>query len=109
MLADDGADVVKAVLSAAKQGDMQAARMVLDRVVPPRKGRPLQMQLPEIATAGDVVTALGAVIKDMAAGAITPDEAATIAGVLEAKRAAIETGELEARIARLEQEAASAS
>ena len=107
MLADDGADVVKAVLSAAKHGDMQAARMVLDRIVPPRKGRPLELQLPEIATAGDVVTALGAVIKDMASGAITPEEAATIAGVLDAKRAAIETGELEARIERLEQQASS--
>ena len=82
MLADDGAEVVKAVLLAAKRGDMQAARMVLDRIVPPRKGRPLRLQLPEIATAGDVVAALGAVIKEMAAGSITPDEAATIAGVL---------------------------
>jgi hypothetical protein len=45
----------------------------------------------------------------MAEGEITPDEAATIAGVLESKRKAIETVELEARIARLEQSAGSHS
>jgi hypothetical protein len=42
----------------------------------------------------------------MAEGEITPDEAATIAGVLESKRKSIETMELGARIARLEQSAA---
>jgi hypothetical protein len=35
---------------------------------------------------------------------VTPDEAATIAGVLEAKRKAIETADLEARLVRLEQQ-----
>jgi hypothetical protein len=39
----------------------------------------------------------------MAKGAITPDEAVTIAGLLEAMRKAIETVEIEARLAALEQ------
>ena len=38
----------------------------------------------------------------MANGAISPDEATTIAGLLEAKRKAIETIELEARLATIE-------
>jgi len=40
----------------------------------------------------------------MAEGEITPDEAATVASALEAKRWTIETVELEKRIAALEQE-----
>jgi hypothetical protein len=40
----------------------------------------------------------------MAIGDITPDEAATIAGVLDAKRKALETADLEQRISRLEQQ-----
>jgi hypothetical protein len=39
----------------------------------------------------------------MASGELAPDEAAVIAGVLEAKRKAIETGDLERRLAALEE------
>src|SRR4051812_2843907 len=103
--ADDGADVVRAVLAATRGGDMQAARLVLDRIVPVRKGRSIQLDLPTIESAADVLTALSSTIAAMADGEITPDEAAVVAGVLETKRKAIETVELEARLARLEQQA----
>jgi hypothetical protein len=105
MLADDGADVVQAVLAAVKGGDMQAARLVLDRIVPVRKGRPIRLDLPTIESAADVLTALSSTVAAMAEGEITPDEATVVAGVLETKRKAIETVELEARLARLEQQA----
>jgi hypothetical protein len=104
MLADDGADVVRAVLAAAKSGDMLAARLVLDRIVPVRKGRSIQLDLPTIESATDVLTALSLTVAAMADGEITPDEAAVVAGVLETKRKAIETVELEARLTRLEQQ-----
>ena len=105
MLADDGADVVRAVLAAAKNGDMLAARLVLDRIVPVRKGRSIQLDLPTIESATDVLAALSLTVAAMADGEITPDEAAVVAGVLETKRKAIETVELEARLALLEQQA----
>lgn len=60
------------------------------------------LKLPAIEIAGDVFKAHGAVIAAMAVGDITPDEANTIAGVLEAKRRSIETCELEARMTALE-------
>src|SRR3954454_14872658 len=104
MLADDGADVVRTVLAAAKGGDMQAARLGLDRLVPVRKGRSIQLDLPTIESATDVLTALSLTVAAMAEGEITPDEAAVVAGVLETKRKAIETVELEARLTHLEQQ-----
>jgi hypothetical protein len=104
MLAEDGAEVVRAVLAAAKGGDMAAARLVLDRIVPVRKGRLVRLNLPPIENAGDVLTALSATVAAMAEGDITPDEAAVVSGVLETKRKAIETVELEARLARVEQQ-----
>ena len=97
--------VVQAVLAAAQGGDMVAARLVLERIAPVRKGRPVLLPLPAVNTAADVLTALGATVKAMADGDITPDEAATVAGVLEVKRRAIETAELETRIAALEERA----
>jgi hypothetical protein len=104
-LMQDGIDnIVKTVIEAAAQGDMTAARLVLERVVPVRRGRPVNLTLPPVKTAADVVEALGATVQAMADGEVTPEEAVTIAGVLEAKRKAIETADLEARLVRLEQQ-----
>jgi hypothetical protein len=86
----------------ALAGDMQALKLCLERICPPRKSRPIQIDLPMVETAADITAAQGAVIAAMANADITPDEANTIAGVLEAKRRSIETCELEGRIADLE-------
>jgi hypothetical protein len=102
-LMQDGIDnIVKTVMEAAAQGDMTAARLVLERVVPVRRGRPVNLTLGPIETADGVSKAVSATVQAMADGELTPDEAATVTGVLEAKRKVIETGELEARLARIE-------
>jgi hypothetical protein len=67
------------------------------------KERPIRLKLPAAETAADVLRAQAKTIEAMATGEITPGEAATVSGVLEAKRRAIETVELEARLAKLEQ------
>jgi hypothetical protein len=102
-LMQDGIDtIVKTVLEAAAQGDMTAARLVLERVVPVRRGRPVNLTLGPIETADGVSKAVSATVQAMADGELTPDEAATVTGVLEAKRKVIETGELEERLTRIE-------
>jgi hypothetical protein len=102
-LMQDGIDnIVKTVMDAAASGDMTAARLVLERIVPVRKGRPVNLTLGPIETADGVSKAVSATVQAMADGELTPDEAATVTGVLEAKRKVIETGELEARLARIE-------
>ncbi len=104
LMADDGKAVVKKIIEVAKGGDMAAARLILDRICPLPKGRLVQLHLPKIVTAEDILAAHSAITDVMAKGTITPDEATTIAGLLEAKRKAIETIELEARLATLEKQ-----
>ena len=65
--------------------------------------RPVRLALPQIGAVSDVLKAFAETVAAMARGDITPDEAATVAGVLDAKRRAIETVELEQRIRNLEQ------
>ena len=48
LMEDDAQNVVRAVIAAAKNGDMVAARLVLDRVLPARRGRPVQFTMPEL-------------------------------------------------------------
>ena len=104
-IADDaGEDILNAMVEAAKSGDMRAADLVLQRIWPARKSRPIALTLPAIQSASDVVAAVGAVADAVGAGEITPDEGQAVASILEAKRRAIETVDLEARLSALEQE-----
>ena len=105
LMADDTEAVVRAVVEAAKGGDMTAARLILDRIAPPRKGSPVSFKLPIIKTAADVTKALSAVAASMASGDLTPEEANGVANVIEAKRKAVETQEFESRIVALERAA----
>ena len=67
-------------------------------------GSTISLALPPVTTAAEVLDALGAVIEATAKGEVTPDEAATVAGILEAKRKAIETVDIERRVAALERD-----
>jgi hypothetical protein len=95
-------EIILAMAERAAQGDVPAAALILDRVWPQRKGRPTPLSLPDVYTAQDTTAALGAVVAAVADGTLTPEEAQSVAAVLEAQRKAIETMELERRIAALE-------
>jgi hypothetical protein len=103
LMHDDAEAIVAAVMAAAKGGDMTAARLVLERIAPVRKGRPVWLDLPKIETASDVAAAMAALTLAMASGEVTPDEAATVASVFEVRRKALETEELEKRLLALEE------
>jgi hypothetical protein len=90
------------VVEAAKGGDMRAADILLRRLWPERKGRPVNVELPALDGARGVAAALGAVAEAVAGGDLSPEEGQAVASVLETQRRAIETAELEARIAALE-------
>ena len=93
---------MQAVVTAAVAGDMRAAEILLRRLWPERKGRPLAVDLPPIAGAADLPAAVGAVVQSVAAGDLTPEEGQAIAAILETQRRAIETADLAARIEALE-------
>ena len=74
LMEDDARDVVQAVLDAARSGDMTAARLVLERIAPVRKGRPVYLDLLTVQTAGDIAAAMSALTMAMGSGAVTPEE-----------------------------------
>ena len=102
-LMESGAkEITEAVVKAAKDGDMTAARFILDRLAPPARERPLSLKLPSTTDAAGVAEAQAAILQAVAVGDLMPGEATALAGIVEARRKAIETAELEARIAALE-------
>jgi hypothetical protein len=96
-------EIMDAVVTAAKAGDMRAADILLRRLWPERKGRPVDIRLPPMKRPEDIATVLATVTAAMAAGDLSPEEAQQAAAVLETQRRAIETSDLERRLAALEQ------
>src|SRR6266446_9889391 len=55
---DEGEDIAAAriVIDKALAGDAVAARFVVDRLMPRPRGREIELDLPDVASAGDIVT-----------------------------------------------------
>ena len=100
--ADGAAEIMEAVVKAAKDGDMRAADILLRRLWPERKGRPVPVALPPITDAAGLVAALAAITAAVGDGELSPEEGQAVAGILETQRRAIETVELDHRITALE-------
>ncbi len=83
-------------------GDGAALRLCLERILPPRKGRAVALDLPPIRGAADLADAQAVIVAAMADGALSPVEALEAAAVLEAVGASLERRDLEARLAALE-------
>jgi hypothetical protein len=49
-----GEEILRTMVEAAKGGDMRAAELILSRIWPVRKGRPVSLDLPSIQTAADL-------------------------------------------------------
>lgn len=95
-------DITNAVITAAKAGDLMAAKIILDRLIPPAKERPVNLDLPDTKTAEGVSAAQSAILQAVAAGDLLPGEGQTLSAIVESKRRAIETQELSDRITQLE-------
>jgi hypothetical protein len=106
LLDGEAEEIVRKVIKKAKQGDMIALRLCLDRIVPPRRGRPLHLAIPALNSPDDAGRAMAAITTAMASGDLTATEAAELARLIEAYVKVIETSDIERRIEVLEEKAA---
>ena len=103
LLEGEGEALTRKAIELAKAGDMQALRLCMDRLAPPRKDSPVAFDLPEIKTLNDAVPAMGALVKAVGRGELTPAEAAELTKMVQAFAKIIETVELEDRVRKLEE------
>lgn len=105
LLDGDAEKITRKAIEMALAGDTVALRLCLDRLAPARKDRPVLFRLPPIATTADVVKASAALLEAVAAGELTPSEAAELGKLVEAHVRAVEVVEIQERLARLEDRA----
>ena len=100
-------ETIKKLLDKARNGDIQAAKEILDRTV----GKPKQINegvstlaLPLIESIQDIKEASNTLIQSVAKGELDPSSAALLSSILEQHRRNIESNNLELRIEALEKE-----
>jgi hypothetical protein len=94
--------LTRKAIELAKAGDMTAIRLCLERILPPRKDRPVAFTLPTITSAKDALSALSALLTAVSIGELTPSEAAEVGKLVDGYVKATETNDLAERLGRLE-------
>jgi uncharacterized protein DUF5681 len=81
----------------ALAGDAAALRICLDRILGVRRGRPVEVTLPPVASIADLAAAMAAIAEAAARAAITPDEALALSQMVESFARTLEAAHVERR------------
>jgi hypothetical protein len=103
LLEGEAEQLTRVAIGRALAGDPLALKLCLQRLLAPLRSRTIEFDLPpgdgSIAT---VAERLDATLAAVASGEITPDEAESLARLLQEQRHQIETADIDNRIAKLE-------
>ena len=102
LLDGEGEELTRKAIELAKEGDLTALRLCLERICPPRKSRPINIELPDVKTGEGVSQAQAVVVRAVGEGELTPEEGQVLSNILESRRKSIESEDHERRLYELE-------
>lgn len=102
LLDGESESLTKKLIEMANEGNMAAMRLAIERVLPPRRERPLQFELPPLKTAADAMTALDRIVSGVANGGLNESEASTLVSLVHTFLEALGQVENKSRLAALE-------
>ena len=94
--------LTRKLLELALGGDVRCLQYCLDRLLPQRRGRPLDLQLPKINGVQDVATAMAAISEGVSTGNVTAEEASHLAHLFRTSTDAIIAYEFDVRLQKVE-------
>lgn len=100
-LAKEIPGILQTVVSQARSGDIQAARIILDRVLPPLRAQTERVELAQIAH-GTLSARAGSVLSALSKGDVSPDTALQMLAALGTLAKLNEMQDLADRITALE-------
>jgi len=95
-------ELTRRVMEFAFDGDPTAMRLCFERIVAPRRARPVELEVPPITSPADITAAMAAVTAAVIGGVITPAEGAEVAKVVDTYVRAIELSDFDRRLKALE-------
>jgi hypothetical protein len=99
---DETEEICRQAIELAKKGNIQAIKIILDRILPPRKETPVTIDLPLIKASKDVLEAINQLTQAICYGKISPSDGETLSRIIERQAKAIELNEFEQRLKTLE-------
>jgi hypothetical protein len=99
----EGDEIIRQLITLAKNGDIGAIRLCVDRICPRQKDRPVSFELPQMTTAADAVAAMGVIMQAIGDGDLSAHEAAELSKVIAGFSQTIVTADLEQRLGQVEQ------
>ena len=103
LLEGEGEQLVRKAIELATAGDILALRLCLERLLPPRKDRTIQLNLPLIATLPQISSAMSTVVQAIGEGIITPTEGESLVNIFTMQTKMLETADLDHRVTQMEQ------
>jgi hypothetical protein len=90
LLDGEAEELTQTLIDRAKAGDVVALRLVFNRLAPVRKVRYIEVNLPPINTAEEVLVAQATVIQSVAVGELSLEEGHSFLQLLEIRRRTLE-------------------
>lgn len=104
LLHGDLDNICHKLIEEALTGNVQAIKLVLDRVLPAKRDRDIDVRLPKLQTADDAVKAMSMIVESVSCGNITPSEGEAMSKVVDAFVKSLQAYDVEKRVVKLEQE-----
>jgi hypothetical protein len=102
LLEGEAEDLTRILIDLAKEGERRSLLYCMDRLIPQRRGRTLEMQLPPINDAHDIARAIAAVTHGLNTGNLTLEEASRLIALLEGCSRLVTDKDLATRVEKLE-------
>jgi hypothetical protein len=103
LLDGEATALTRKAVELALAGDPAALRLCLDRTVAPRRERSVELALPPIHSAVDILGAIKVITGAVGRGAITPSEGFAMSQMIESFLRAIDASDFETRLRQLEE------
>ena len=95
--------ICRKAIEEAKRGNIQAIKLVLDRILPPKKETSIFINLPPVKTSSDILEAIHRVAQAVSRGELSPTEGDCLTRIIERQAKVIEMNDFEDRLKRLEE------
>lgn len=102
-LLDGEAEVItRSAIESAKRGEPVALRLCMERILPPRRDRPINFDLGSIKCSSDASKVMSSLLSSVARGDVSPADAEAVGRLVETWLRSFEATELEGRLKLLE-------
>ena len=101
--------LMRRLIGLAKMGDDLAMRLCVERMMPPRRDRPVPLALPRIESEADARRACGEVIEALSEGEVTPKEAEQLLRAIAGAGVIMQSGEMAERMKWIQERLAALS